>query len=421
MFPGAWTSAGYKVLRRSLTLPVSAPLVLPETLSFLIPDIDRLGSEDNGAPFNPEKLLFFDLETTGLSGGAGTVAFLAACGRFIAPRAGEAVSSGTSSGEFTELEITQFLLLDYPGESDFLEGILKTLSSRVLASYNGKTFDSQILKMRCLMNGMTPPLLPQLDLLHPSRCLWKRVLPNCSQALVETMILGLDRSGDLPGSLAPEIWFDFLRADKDRAEPCLQALINICDHNVRDIFGLASLFGAFAAIAAAPLEAPHRFRCDAEQLALNWRRGVRRASKYRSPAPQTVLAGMEGKTAALLLERAAEEYPYSCLRLALDLRASSRHEEARARLLELRDWPQGRKGHCSPRIKALALRALAIDAEKQLRLVSPALAYIEEALALEAFPDTAARENAAPAPPPLSEGLRADLEKRKERLLNKAQ
>jgi uncharacterized protein YprB with RNaseH-like and TPR domain len=396
------------------------PLALPETLSLLVPDLDSLCS--GPAPFDPERLLFFDLETTGLSGGAGTVAFLAACGRFASP----------CSGKFTELEITQFLLLDYPGEPEFLTAVLAALSSRVLVSYNGKSFDSQILKIRCLMNGMTPPLFPQLDLLHPSRRLWKRVLPNCSQALIETMILGLDRSGDIPGSLAPRIWFDFLRSDGDRAGQCREALLGICGHNVRDIFGLASLFRAFAAIAASPLEAHCLFRCDAEQLALIWRRNPRRASKRLTPRPETTAPGAEvaalnaetenrEKTAVLLLEYAAQKHPYACLCLALDRRGSFRYEEGRARLLELRDWPalageDGRQG-CTPRIRALALRALSIDAEKRLCLGDLALSYIDEALALEAF--SAARENAAPALLPA--WLRQDLERRKERILSKVE
>jgi uncharacterized protein YprB with RNaseH-like and TPR domain len=391
-------------------MPLTLPLVLPEGLSFLIPDIARFNSENQGAMPGVEDILFFDLETTGLSGGAGTVAFLAACGRFVSPRTG---SAGAPAGEFSALEITQFLLLDYPGEVDFLDAVLGSLSSRVLATYNGKAFDSQILKIRCLMNGMSPPLLSQLDLLHPSRRLWKQVLPNCSQALIETAILGLDRSGDLPGSLAPDIWFEFLRSggQADRAGQCQRALLGICDHNIKDIFGLASLFRAFVSIAAAPLEARRGFRCDAGQLALCWRRGVFRASRGALYASHN-----QEETAALLLERAADDYPYPCLRLALDLRACLRREEARARLLALRAWPEqaGGKQGCPPRIKALALRALSIDAEK-ISEWEQALAYIDEALAL--FPP----EQETPRAHLLPLRVKENLERRRERLLAKVQ
>jgi hypothetical protein len=249
------------------------------------------------------------------------------------------------------------------------------------------------------------------------------------------MILGLDRAGDLPGAMAPEIWFDFLRSGGDfaprenagksgtpdgKADRAGQrALLGICDHNLRDIFGLASLFCAFAAIAASPLEAPARFRCDAWQLALCWRgRASKRPARHTgSGTSGTENAGRE-KTAALLLERAAGTCPRACFRLALDLRACLRREEARARLLELRAWPglpeNGRQG-CPPRVKALALRALSIDAEKNLGL-DQALAYTAEALALFS-PDHG--ESGFPRAPALPARLKEDLEKRKKRLLNR--
>ncbi|MDR1177769.1 MAG: hypothetical protein LBK64_02960, partial [Spirochaetaceae bacterium] len=69
---------------------------------------------------------------------------------------------------------------------------------------------------------------------------------------------------------------------------------------------------------------------------------------------------------------------------------------------------------CPLRIKALALRALSIDAEKNFGL-DQALAYTGEALALLP-PD---RENGLPRAPALPPGLREDLERRRERLLNR--
>jgi uncharacterized protein YprB with RNaseH-like and TPR domain len=375
-------------LRRTVTLPFVLPAVLPETLPALIPDLVRNCSEARNVPDStaalpkPERFLFFDLETTGLSGGAGTVAFLAAFGRFV---------PGTPQAAIASLEVTQFLLLDYPGESDFLERILSFISSPspyFLTTYNGKAFDTQILKTRCLMNGLELPLFLQADLLHPARRLWKRMLPNCSQATIETEVLGLDRTGDTPGSMAPDIWFNFLRSGEEfteteigkKAEPSTagvpekttasRALLGICDHNVRDIFGLASLFRSFTEIAAAPLEASSRFRCDEENLALHWRR----QGKHE-----------EEKTAALLLEAAAEKYPRSCLRLGFDLFRRGSHEEARtmlARLANVSDW----KVPCTVTVQALALRSLAIDAQRRLGCVDLALSYIKKAVSLSSLP-----------------------------------
>jgi ribosomal protein S18 acetylase RimI-like enzyme len=237
----------------------------------------------------PEDLIFFDLETTGLFTGPGTLAFLAAFGRLA---------------EDT-LRVDQYLLLDYPGENDFLEAILgefsKTSGGRppleaaqpLVVSYNGKSFDSQLLKIRCLMNGIRPPDYCQADLLHPARRLWKRVLPSCTQAAIETGILGLDRTGDTPGSMAPDIWFSFLKTGES------SELLKVCDHNARDIIGLSRLLGALCEIAKDPLGGGKRFRCDPENLALRWRRAIHRYG-------EEAFGAGTAKTGEELLRAAAE-------------------------------------------------------------------------------------------------------------------
>jgi len=277
-----WTEAGFKTLKREVfrelkipELEVPVPEAFPAALPIVVPDIRHMGK----LPL-PGELLFFDLETTGLSGGAGTIAFLAAFGRFAKGGAG--------------ISITQYLLLDYPGESDFTgkaAGEFTASPPPLVVTYNGKSFDSQILKTRCLMNGIKPPEYFHADLLHPARRLWKRRLPGCSQATIEVSVLGLDRAGDVSGAMAPEIWFSFLRSG-DNSE-----LLSICDHNVRDITGLASLFLALNVIAAAPIESLDRFRFDMEALALLWRNAVRRNPRF--------FGDEEKKTGEELLRNAA--------------------------------------------------------------------------------------------------------------------
>ncbi|MCL2382257.1 MAG: ribonuclease H-like domain-containing protein [Treponema sp.] len=258
-WPG-WTEAGFKTLKRTFfrELPFPLPAAFPQALAILVPDLARMGRIPD-----PQDLLFFDLETTGLSGGAGTVAFLAAFGRFAG-----------SAGLPPRIEITQYLLLDYPGETDFIEKAAAELRPKecsappLVVSFNGKSFDSQILKSRCLMNGIMPPEYLHADLLHPARRLWRRQLTDCSQATIEVSVLGLDRGGDVSGALAPEIWFSFLRSGENRD------LLAICEHNTKDILGLASLFLGLGEIAAAPLETLRAFRVDEEALALLWRKAL---------------------------------------------------------------------------------------------------------------------------------------------------
>jgi uncharacterized protein YprB with RNaseH-like and TPR domain len=392
---------GFKVLERSalLDLPAAPVYPLPPSLSVLVPDLLRYAAAPEAAPGSGapasralflEDLLFFDLETTGLSGGAGTAAFLAAFGRFVK-------DPGRAGPQDYRLQVKQYLLLDYPGENDFLEAALAEFApspapsgcgrSPLTVTYNGKSFDSQILKTRCLMNGMTPPVFYHADLLHPSRRLWKRVLPSCSQGTIETEALGLDRTGDIPGSMAPEIWFSYLRSGGDPAAEA--ALLGICDHNLRDILGLAVLFTALARIAADPLEAGI-YRVDKAALALCWRKAARRgngnAAFYGQPDRPGKDAAEPGKTARRLMEAAEEEFPLAGYVLGLDLIRGGSAEEGRRRLRSLLNRT------LSPALRSAVYRALAIDAEWRLRDRRAALGYTETALGIDGT-GPAARED----------------------------
>ena len=260
-WPG-WEEVGYLTLKRIIwqEQPISFKKAFPRTLSILIPDLQLLGRIPSY-----EELLFFDLETTGLSGGAGTIAFLAAFGRFIP------VQENNKINDSVKLQITQYLLLDYPGEPDFMDRLLLEFAPNpvngrapIIVSYNGKCFDSQILRNRCLMNGLKVPFYYHADLLHPARRLWKQVLPDCSQSTVETSILGLSREGDVSGAFAPDIWFSFLKTGENTA------LLSICEHNIKDISGLSSIFIALLDIAGNPLKNQGKYRFKEEALALYW-------------------------------------------------------------------------------------------------------------------------------------------------------
>jgi len=288
-WPG-WVEAGFRTLKRELScvLSFSLPKVFSSALPILVPDVLSLGRLPSAG-----ELLFFDLETTGLSGGAGTVAFLAAFGRFDV----------SASKDNARLVITQYLLLDYPGENDFVEKMVSEISRKesgdkpLVVSYNGKSFDSQILNTRCLMNGIRLPEYYHADLLHPARRLWKRELPDCSQSTIEVFILGLDRTGDVSGAMAPEIWFSFLRSGDN------QELFRVCDHNTKDISGLACLFLAMEEIAAEPLESQDRFRFNEEALAFAWRKTVKKNQNFFEQNESFLKCK---KTGELLLENAAQ-------------------------------------------------------------------------------------------------------------------
>jgi hypothetical protein len=255
-------------------------------------------------------------------------------------------------------------------------------------TYNGKTFDAQILKVRCLMNGMAPPVLSHADLLHPARRLWKRVLPSCSQGAIETAVLGLDRTGDIPGAMAPDIWFDFLKTGETGP------LGGICDHNVRDISGLARLFHAMVTISGDPLGTHAAYRWDLESLALHWRKLCRAYAPLEDAIHET--------GAALLAEAVERGHPRAAFVLARDLFRCGDFEAGRACLEKT---ACGRHAaEAGSRIRAEAYRALAIDADRRLGDRERALLYTDAALALDA------PAGALPA------RLREDLERRRDRL-----
>ena len=163
--------------------------------------------------------LFWDTETTGLAG-AGTVIFLVGCGWVEGPR----------------VRFHQVFLADFPGEQRFLEH-LRDLFSRfqVFVSYNGKAFDSTILRTRLVMSGVTMALGYQLDLLYLARRFWRRLLDNCRLTTIEQEVLGVRRGDDIPGWMAPEIYFDSLRRG------VLGELPAVFRHNEADVLALVRL------------------------------------------------------------------------------------------------------------------------------------------------------------------------------------
>ena len=129
-------------------------------------------------------LLFFDLETTGLRGGAGTVAFVVGFGCF----------------EGSRFHVWQFVLPSFAGERRLLAAVTATvLRAHTMVTFNGKSFDVPFLEMRWLYHRLATPLpaLRHLDLLHPARRLWG---PDTGGlGALEDRVLGFRRRGDVPG------------------------------------------------------------------------------------------------------------------------------------------------------------------------------------------------------------------------------
>jgi hypothetical protein len=188
---------------------------------------------------HPGKLVFFDLETTGLSGGTGTVAFLAAIGGFDAG---------------SRFVVRQFFMEDYPYEPEFLACVEDGFAdAQAVVTYNGSSFDMPLYSTRRNMNRLAcARTIPHLDALHASRRLWRNPLGDCSLQNLEAVVLGERRDDDIPGSEIPSVWFEFLRHGNHLR------LEKVFEHNVQDIVSLASIFFAIArAVYGGSLESRH--------------------------------------------------------------------------------------------------------------------------------------------------------------------
>jgi uncharacterized protein YprB with RNaseH-like and TPR domain len=222
----------------------AAPLVAERRLSF---DLDgafwaALAGEIDAEAWR--NMLCFDTETTGLSGGAGTVPFLV----------GWASLTPGDAGGVPSVEVRQWFLRDLPGEPDLIAALDEAFQqARGLVSFNGASFDLPLLRSRWNLAGKAFPERPHRDDLHPSRRLWKRLLPSCGLSTLEQAVLGLHRIDDVPGSLVPALWFDYLRAGAaaDFATP----LEGVLRHHAQDVYSLLCLDLLLAAMRHRP-EAP---------------------------------------------------------------------------------------------------------------------------------------------------------------------
>jgi uncharacterized protein YprB with RNaseH-like and TPR domain len=171
------------------------------------------------------RLVYFDLETTGFSGGAGMVAFLAGVGEW------------TPDGFRT----TQFLLPSLAAERAMLHALNAYLGDdAVLVTYNGRTFDVPVMEVRGEMQRVPQVVcdMPHLDMLHAARRLWRMSEDgdrSCRLTHLEESVLGVGRVGDVGGFEIPGRFFQFVRGGSAALlEPVLL-------HNRLDLLSLAAL------------------------------------------------------------------------------------------------------------------------------------------------------------------------------------
>ncbi len=165
-----------------------------------------------------ERILFFDLETLGLSNAP---VFLIATAR-LADRA---------------LLVRQDLATSLAGERSLLTRFGRELGkTTAVVSYNGKAFDWNLLRERSAYYSQSLPSVEiHADLLHHARRRFVGLLPDAHLGTIEESVLGVRRANDLPSSLVPSFYSMYLETGSSAP------LRPILDHNRQDVESLALL------------------------------------------------------------------------------------------------------------------------------------------------------------------------------------
>jgi uncharacterized protein YprB with RNaseH-like and TPR domain len=305
-----------------------------------------------------ERIAFLDIETTGLTGGTGCYAFLVGLGAF----------------EDDTFVVEQYFMDDFAAEPAMLEALATRLADfSALVTFNGRSFDVPFLRLRYVLNRQAAPLhLPNLDLLHPARRIWRARIGSASLGALERGVLGLERVDDVPGSLIPAIYLDYIRGvGTDRMVPVVR-------HNAQDIASMPALWALLCHAVAEPDAPPWRHASTQVGLAALLRHAGR---------AEESLARLES---AVLLSRDPEEEHTLSMHVAVMHRRLGRHGEAAA------IWAARAEVASSPAARAEACLALARHHEHATKDLAEATRWALRALeALGEPPERTERLRAA--------------------------
>jgi len=293
-----------------------------------------------------QKALFLDTETTGLSGGTGTFAFMIGLGFF----------------QEEGFLIHQFFMRDYSEERAALSAVNELLRSyQFLVTFNGRHYDIPLLETRFILSRMSSRIkeMPNFDLLFPSRRIWKGAYENCRLITLESQLLGMERVDDIPSEWIPYLYFDYLKTGD------AQKIYRVFYHNQMDILSMVALAGRIHLVYHDPQVA--RPRKGVEHFALGrlfWEHGY----------PEKAIPSFE-----IALKRCDEGLAWEVMRwLSMALKKTGQGERARSLWEEMMTWPYKRDAY--PYIE------LAKYHEHRLKDFEGAIAYVDKALK-EMVPD----------------------------------
>ncbi len=201
-------------------------------------DLAWLARDPAIAQLDPRQAVYLDIETTGLSGGAGTWPFMVALGRFEGDR----------------FVLWQGFMRNPHEEAALLFEVAERIqASAGVVSFFGKSFDRHRLEDKMRMHRIPAGFAerPHLDLYYPlnrlytRRAGWDKLargaapppgggLGDGKLGTMERGLIGLKREADLSGAHAPAAWFAFL----DQRPHLLEEVFR---HNALDVWSLVAL------------------------------------------------------------------------------------------------------------------------------------------------------------------------------------
>ena len=288
------------------------------------------------------KALFLDTETTGLSGGTGTFAFMVGLGFFQGDR----------------FVVQQLFMRDYSEERASLSILQEILDSfQFLVTFNGRHYDIPLLETRFILSRKRSKIreMPNFDLLYPSRKIWKGAYENCRLVTLESRLLGMEREDDIPSEWIPSLYFDYIQTGDARK------IHRVFYHNRMDILTMVALAGRIHLIYHDPQAA--RPRKGVEHFSLGrlfWDHGDR----------EKAIPCFE-----IALKRCDDELAWEVMKwLSMAFKKTGENEKAISLWEEMMGWPYKKDGH--PYIE------LAKYHEHRLKEFEKAIAYVDQALAM---------------------------------------
>ncbi len=190
---------------------------------FATADLQRLMElmKQRAAACDRDRIIFLDTETTGVHGGTGMCPFLVGVAHF-------------SGNDF---RMIQYFIRDFDEEPSMLYALGELLKDfDLVITYNGASFDIPLLETRFTLARLDSPFerMSHFDLLNTARRLWRNGHGSCRLVSLERL-LAFVRGEDVPGSMIPRVYFDYLQR---RAAPDLPRIFT---HNIYDVISLAAL------------------------------------------------------------------------------------------------------------------------------------------------------------------------------------